>query len=80
MKVLNIYRSQPEDRYRQLAEQVALDQEAQEVRLYASDKVDYDQLLQDILATTRSAPGGRGFGAGGRGGGLPAAVQPAPFG
>jgi hypothetical protein len=50
MKVLTIFRSQPRDRYRQLAAEVAQGHQVQEVHLYARETVDYDQLLADIFA------------------------------
>lgn len=56
MRTLIIHRSQPEDKYRQLAEAVAAGDQAEHaerVLLYAQDQVDYDALLAAVLASDR---------------------------
>jgi hypothetical protein len=54
MRTLIIYRSLPQDKYRQLAEAVAAGDQVEEVHLYAQDKVDYDGLLASVLASDKT--------------------------
>ncbi len=51
--VLNIFRSQPEEKYLALAQALTQGQQVKEVHLYAQERVDYDQLLNDILASEK---------------------------
>jgi hypothetical protein len=53
MKTLNIFRSRPEAKVEELAREVARGDEVKEVRLYALDPVDYDQLLAEIMASDK---------------------------
>jgi hypothetical protein len=53
MRTLIIYRSQPQDKYRQLAEAVAQGDQVEQVHLYAQDQVDYDGLLAAVLANDK---------------------------
>lgn len=53
MKNLNIFRSRPEEKFKDLADFVASDGEVQEVHLYEEKEVDYDGLLELIFASDK---------------------------
>ena len=53
MKVLNIFRSRPEEKFKSLADSITYGGEVEEIHLYDMEEVDYDVLLELIFANDR---------------------------
>lgn len=49
MKILNIYRSEPDETVNKLVEIVTRDRDAETFKLYADDSPDYDKLVDMIF-------------------------------
>jgi hypothetical protein len=53
MKVLNIFKSNPGERYKKLVDEVTRGGEVKEIHLYEQEEVDYDQLVKDIFESDK---------------------------
>lgn len=49
MKILNVYRSEPDETVKKLVEIVSRDRDAESFDLYADDAPDYDKLVDMIF-------------------------------